>query len=98
MSSGQGYGSAGGIVTLIALVLIGLWAYNTWLKPDYWQGVYELPSVNAAQATGKYESRELCAEWLESYQPTGSFNRECGKNCDPPKTEMGAYICEETFN
>lgn len=90
--------TTGGLIGLVLLVLIGWWAYNTWFKPDYWQGTYELPNDNIVHATGRFDTMEECSEWLASYRPSGSYSRECGKNCKPPETAIGVYVCEETFN
>lgn len=89
--------NSGGFISLVLVVLVGWWVYNAWLKPEYWQGTYELPSDNIVHATDKFESREQCQEWLDLHIPPGSYSRECGKNCKPPETTIGVYTCEETF-
>lgn len=85
--------------SLIILIVLGTWAYNAWLKPDKWIGIYELPTANAVQSTYEFGSREECALWKDAKlsNPQGAYSIECGKNCDPPDSEMGLYVCEETF-
>lgn len=89
----------GGIIGLVIVGLLGWWVYNTWLKPDYWQGVYETTVSNSVYATEKM-SKEECMDWLVEARanPGERYNFECGSNCKPPTTELGVYVCESTFD
>lgn len=87
-----------GIVGFIILLALGWLIYNAWIKPESWQGFYETTFDNVIHATGKFDSREQCAEWLRAGDTNGSYNRECGSGCEPPTTAIGPYRCKETFN
>lgn len=95
------HGGNGGVIGLIILIAIGIWLGSTLLKPDKWQGMYEVPESNAI-GTVSFENREACERWLDQQRvsptPERAYGFECGSNCEPPKTDIGFYKCKETFD
>lgn len=89
-----------GLVGLVALAVLAVWGYNAFLKPDSWQGMYEVPDGTSIGVV-KFESKEECQNWLEEpyyYAPSDAYNFECGSNCKPPTSSLGLYVCEETLD
>jgi len=85
------------IIGVVVVVTIGSWAYNSFIKQE-WIGLYESRTTNAI-FTESFSSREECESWVyhKRAHPGAYTNYECGKNCEPPATELGLYKCQETF-
>lgn len=91
-------GNLGGLVWIVVVVVVGWWGYNTFIKPDSWQGMYEV-STSSAIGVVKFSNKAECQQWLEQpYSvPGNAYNFECGSNCKPPQSANGLYRCKETF-
>ena len=100
VNTGTGTGGAG----LVGLVIIGLllwWGYNSFLKSDTWQAMYETSSQTAVGVGPKFDNKEECLGWINHEKRFGSgdkFGLECGSNCKPPATEIGPWRCDETVD
>jgi hypothetical protein len=93
----RGEGEIGVLIGLVLLVIIGVWVYNHWLKPDTWSLFYD-NHLGITVRAGDYRSRDECAAKLQVARQNPSMSHpECGSNCEPPETIDGAYICDETF-
>jgi hypothetical protein len=90
----------GGVVGLIILVLIGWWMYDTHLKPSVWTAVYESPYAVRVQTGGEFKDKDSCLRWIYSarLKNDGNYSYECGKDCRPPESPYGLYVCSETVD
>jgi len=87
----------GGVIGLILLIIIGVVLFNV-LKPPVWSGIYTT-SLGTSAKYQDFSDKDACAGWISSQRfGSDTSQRECGKNCKPPTTTMGAYVCEETFD
>jgi hypothetical protein len=88
--------SVGGI---ILLVVIGVVVYNI-TKPSVWTAVYESPNSVMVQYGGEFNDKESCLRWIYSarLRHDGNYGYECGKDCKPPESPNGLYVCSETID
>lgn len=87
----------GTVIAIIVTLVVGNFIYQEVLRNE-WAGIYESRTSNDTYKID-FASREECRDWLIDAQSNpGQFtNHECGKNCEPPKTPYGLYVCKETF-
>ncbi|MBK3559765.1 hypothetical protein JHN55_25215 [Streptomyces sp. MBT56] len=99
MPEEQKHGGGVGLVGLIILVALGVWAYNAF-KPVKWEAFYESPSVVQVARAAEFKKKEDCQAWIYSQRllNDGRYGFECGNNCTPPKTQYGPYSCEDTMD
>ena len=94
--------TAGGVIGLIILILVGWWAYNTWFKSVEYKAFFypELSNLDFFYEKN-VESAEECRDWVNAQAFSdidGSWDYECGTNCELQNDFTGRYyICEETF-
>lgn len=93
----SGIGSTIGGV--LVLVVAGAIIYNV-TKPQVWTAVYENPEQIMVQRGGDFQDKESCLRWIHSarLQNNGNYGYECGKDCKPPESPYGLYVCSETID
>jgi hypothetical protein len=87
-----------GLLRVACIVFVGWLAWHWLFKPDTWWGCYETNASPAVQCM-KLGSQDDCERWLtENRTDSGqNYNHECGSNCKPSNSGLGAYVCKETF-
>ncbi|GAB0175334.1 MAG: hypothetical protein HHAS10_12130 [Candidatus Altimarinota bacterium] len=91
---------------LLGVILISLnWDRIKSLQSETWQGFFYPRGCLWCQSeyiySRPYKSREECLAWgsqLKAQRNIPEDKFECGKNCKPPNTKDGLYVCESTVD
>lgn len=92
----KGSGEFLGII-VIALAMWGIINFFHNSKAS-WQPHYDNAFIIAAQSGPIFNDENSCLDWIHQRElnPGNDSDFECGKNCKPPNTIYGPYICNET--
>lgn len=86
---------------VIVLLIAGVIVYNL-NKPSVWTAVYENSNEVMVQKGGDFKDKDSCLRWIYSARlankDSGNYGYECGKDCKPPETPYGLYVCSETVD
>ena len=90
--------SISGVVSVVIVIVLVVIGYNLFHK-DTWSGIATSNETGLAHKYQDFSSKEECLGWVSSGRfSNDASERECGKNCEPPKTTLGAYVCDETYD